>query len=253
MTFSQPTKWDEATGVAGQLTAELSLFIRKASDNMPRSLQSALGPSEIGEPCARKLAYAWLNWERTNESSDPLPSIMGTGAHAWMAEQFSKSPRYLVEHRIHLPGGISGSLDLYDLDLCTVVDWKFPGATAFKRYVKEGPSDIYRVQSHLYGYGLERAGQRPQHVAIAFLPRAGMLSGMKVWSEPYDRTVAERALERLEVVTNLVCDLNVEDQPENWNLIPSRPSAICTYCPWHLPMSNDLSKGCPGQQREGTK
>jgi hypothetical protein len=53
--------------------------------NAPRSLQVGLGPSEIGEPCARKLAQKIMHEPKTNEG-DPLPSVMGTAGHSWMED-----------------------------------------------------------------------------------------------------------------------------------------------------------------------
>jgi hypothetical protein len=39
-------------------------------------------------------------------------------------EALGDDGRYLIEHRVHLPGGITGSCDLYDRARGTVIDSK---------------------------------------------------------------------------------------------------------------------------------
>ncbi len=86
--------------LARQLTPELQNVIRHAAANAPRSLQSALGPSEVGLPCRRRLAYRLLDWldEKPNPDSDPLPSTMGTAYHAWLAEAFERANEAEAHH-----------------------------------------------------------------------------------------------------------------------------------------------------------
>ena len=54
----------------GQALAErVGGLIVDAANNAPRSLQKRIGPSEVGDPCERKLSYKLLDWP---EAAEPL-------------------------------------------------------------------------------------------------------------------------------------------------------------------------------------
>lgn len=238
--------------------SEIKQTIVAASNNSPRSVQRSIGPSEVGEPCARKLAYKLLGTARTNTSTDPLPSLVGTGAHAWLADMFTAEnarlgrQRWLVEQPLQC-GDVSGHGDLYDADTCKVIDHKFPGAGAMKKYRANGPSDVYRIQAHLYGLGHVNAGRRVDHVAILFFPRGGMLADAWLWQEPYDETVAQGALDRLFGIASAIdawTEITNGDTSATLAAIPGDPSPLCNWCPYMSYASNDLSSGCPGEATE---
>ena len=65
---------------ATALKHELSQVILWNEHNAPRSLQRAIGPSELGDPCDRKLAYRIAGIEPVN-FGDPWPAIVGTSIH----------------------------------------------------------------------------------------------------------------------------------------------------------------------------
>src|SRR6266705_6686901 len=118
-------------GIAGELATAVIERVKHAAANAPRSPQSAPGPSEIGTPCTRRLAYKTLDWEpKPNSDTDPWAATIGTSVHAWMAQAYEAENtrlgwyRYLTEQQVTLPGGISGSCDLYDTQARTVTDWK---------------------------------------------------------------------------------------------------------------------------------
>jgi hypothetical protein len=243
-----------------QLRAELSAVVIAGDQQRPRSMQTRLGPSGLGDPCTRRLAYGILEWPEANAASDPLPSIVGTGGHAQFAEFFERQQqtlpdgrtRYLIEQRVTPRQDIPGSADLFDRLHGCVIDWKFQGKTKLDDLRRHGPGLRYRVQSHTYGLGFENAGEHVQHVAVVGVPRGGFLSGTVVWTEPYDRQIALDALARKDKTLELIGALDVEDHPEKWALIPADPSSGCRYCPFFLPGSTDLSKGCPGHVPPGT-
>ncbi|MEI6680801.1 MAG: hypothetical protein WCL21_19490 [Mariniphaga sp.] len=110
-------------------------------------------------------------------------------------------------------------------------------------------SDQQRVQINLYGLGIENEfGEGSvEKVALAFYPLGGFLSGMHTIVEPYNRALAMDALERFGNIQQLAWGLDPEKNPDNWSTIPTSPTSNCIYCPWFLPNSTDLSKGCPGQ------
>jgi hypothetical protein len=205
----------------------------------PRSQQRELGPSEIGHPCMRKLAYGLMQVDRCNPSFDPLPAIIGTATHKWLesAAMYANTTlgrhRWQVEVRVNPAPWLSGSCDLYDADTATVVDYKVPGASRMKAY-KSGPSDQYRTQVHLYGKGFRNAGLPVETVAIMFIPRGGTLASSILWSEPYDESIANAALARRDQVACLLNDFQVEKTPERYEWF-SRSGPDCMFCPWFSP------------------
>lgn len=237
------------------LAEELRQVVRDGDRFAARSLQVALGPSEIGEPCARRLAYRMLDHKRHNETSDPWAAIIGTAVHGWLADAFTAAngrlgrTRWLVEQRLDIAPGLSGSCDLFDVDKLAVIDHKVVGVEPLKKYrtAKSDPSVLgaYRPQIHLYGLGWSRLGIPVREVALAFYPRGGLLSGLHVWSEPYNEQLALDALERSYNVLAVADALGCDRAPENFRQLPKNPGHRCTYCPWFRP-GPDTGDGCPG-------
>jgi hypothetical protein len=235
-----------------ELLATLTDIIRMTDANSPRSRQRALGPSEVGDPCARRLSYKLMEIEPVNTRSDPWAAIIGTAVHAWLADTFTAAntgldaPRWLVEQRVHPTDGLSGSCDLYDTWTGTVIDWKIVGR--LKEYKQAGPGPQYQAQAHLYGLGWSRAGHDVRQVALAFLPRNSWLGDAHLWVDDYDPTYARKALDRLGDIVTACGLLDVEDHPERHALIPPTPGPHCTWCPFFVPGSSDLGRGCPGPE-----
>jgi len=218
------------------LRAELIAMVKQRHENTPRHQQVELGPSEVGHPCMRKMAYGMTGAPECNPDYDPLPSIIGTATHTWMEsaarldnERLGRT-RWVMERRVEVTGGLSGSCDLFDLDTNTVIDYKFPGYTSFTKYLKD-PGLTYRNQVHLYGKGFENAGHIVNTVAIAFFPRAGTLSKLHLWKEPYDPQRVAAVLKRREQVIGLCDDLRVEVDPQRYQWIPATPDS-CVWCSW---------------------
>ena len=238
-------------GVAGTLATDVIDTVKAASRRAPRSLQVTVGPSELGTPCIRRLAYKLLAWPQPNADTDPWTAVIGTSVHAWMADAFTEEnrqlgqQRYLIEHRVFLPLRISGSCDLYDRDTGQVVDWKITSPANIQKYRKHGPGQQYRTQAHLYALGMQLAGEKPKDVAVCFLPRGGRIDGLHIWSEPYQPLIAVNAIKRYEATMLALGAIDPETDPARWGLFPTG-DAYCLYCPFHLPGSTDLSRGCPG-------
>ncbi len=215
----------------------------------PRHLQVELGPSEVGHPCMRKIAYGTMQADECNPQFDPLPSIIGTASHAWMHEAAEHAnrllgrTRWLAEQRVEVAPGLGGSCDLFDLDTGAVIDHKFPGANRFTMYKKK-MSTVYRNQVHLYGYGFEQAGHTVNTVSVALFPRGGMLRNMHLWTEPYSRSRAETVLEDRLKMLMLTNDLDVERNPERFRWIPASPDD-CRFCAWYSPTA-DSPLQCKG-------
>jgi hypothetical protein len=223
---------------------------RPSSDN--RSAQVHLGPSEIGTPCDRRLAMSLLRIPAVNTGGDGWAAFVGTCVHAGLAEMFmwadAGSGRYSVETPLEFPSVLvpRGTGDLLDRVLCVFVDHKAMGKWSLNKLRTQGPSLTYRVQVHTYAYGAKRRGEKIRHVAIIAWPREGStLDDLYVWTEPYDRTVAEKALKRVERIAR---DLPENCPPGEAALRAAQfdTAADCSYCPHHLSGSKDLKHGCSG-------
>lgn len=230
---------------------ELRDTVTFTAANAPRNLQVALGPSEIGEPCTRKLAYRLMDEPRVRPDNDLWASTIGVAVHAWLADAFTQANqrlgriRYLVEHRVEVRPGLTGSCDLYDADRATVIDHKVVNPTKLRHYRINGPSEQYQVQAHAYGMGYTRLGLPVEHVAVAFYPRSTDLSDLHIWSEPYNPDIVLAALAKHDILVELISALDVEHHISRYKQIPITPGDSCTYCPWLQP-GPDNGIGCPG-------
>lgn len=237
------------------IVADIKAMMYYAYDNHPRGLQVEAGPSEIGEPCARRLAYKIMGEPKLNRS-DPLPSIVGTAAHAWMESackmwnEMAGETVWITEAELPIAPGILGHTDAYHVPRRTVIDWKFPGTEPMRRYRNDGPSEVYRIQAHLYGYGWSQLGVPVDEVGIAFFSRGGNLEGkygLHFWSEPYDPQVAEKALKRYQTITELAVTLDVENNPERYRLFPDSADS-CHHCPQRVE-GVEIGRSCPGLEK----
>jgi hypothetical protein len=223
--------------------------ISYAASNAPRSLQKHIGPSQVGTPCTRQLAYRMAGVEESRNLNDPWPSIVGTAVHAWIADAMELDnqrriakglpPRWHLEQRVDVGFGLTGSCDCFDEETGAVLDWKILGNTQYAKYVKEGPSEEYRVQAHCYGLGYKRAGFDVKRVGIGFFGRAKTLNDLHIWSEPWDINIALKALKRMREVQE---SLGQGAQPLDFE---AKPGAVCFFCPFKRSADDDACKYCP--------
>lgn len=241
-------------GLATRIKKQLTEIILWANANSPRSLQQAIGPSELGTPCDRRIAYRLAGHPEINTRRDPWPAIVGTGVHTWLEDAVKlwdpDQQQYLTEQELDIDPLIVGHTDLYEFDAYTVIDYKTAGPDVMRRMVKEGPPAGYKIQTHMYGLGHVRAGRRVDNVALVFLPRAGWLSGMYVWTDRYRPHVAENAIARMYSIGNGLIQVDIANHPEVYDLIPATADH-CGYCPFyrHTGLIDDNvadQRGCPG-------
>lgn len=242
--------------MADQLVTDLITTVVDAARYSPRSRQASLGPSELGHPCARRLAYkvsgASVRWR----DADPWASIIGTATHTWLAAAFAaanlpmEQPRWLVEQRVFPSLDLGGNCDLYDLLTDAVIDHKIVGVTTLASAKRNGPTAQYRVQGHTYGLGWERIGRSPREIVIAYWPRNGQMSGLYLHREAYDRMIALNALDRLSSISAAASTLDLGSYPDRMSLIPSSPGDECRYCPYRSCAPND--GGCPDAPKKET-
>ena len=217
------------------LRHDLIRIIRRAETVRPRSMQSEIGPSQVGNPCDRSLAFVLAGGRAMpGQSHDPLPAIVGSAVHAWLEdaagvdntieEATQGAQRWVTERKLdisHPRFPISGSCDLFDLHTGTVIDWKVVGGAALRKAEHGGVSDTYRVQAHLYGLGYSQLGYEVNEVAICMVPRNGPLGKTLLFSEKWSSALASAALER-------AADL----RGTPWDSHDASPGEdVCRWCP----------------------
>ena len=230
------------------LHADIIQRIASHANSRPRALQTAIGCSSVGTVCDRKLGYMMLNTPkfRARDTSGWMATI-GTAVHTYLETVFQalSTDYYMTETPVtvkHKDVEIPGTVDLYNKQFRTVVDFKVVGTTSLNNARRGRISRQYAVQVQLYALGLQQAGYKVDKVAILFLPRNGELSESVYWETTYDPQMAQLAIDRLRNISIAVKhagvtaleDLAVEDGP-------------CTWCDYFNPAATELAKGCPGK------
>lgn len=226
--------------------------IRDFSASRPRTLQTAVGPSQLGSPCDHCLTAALVGWEKHDDEAW-LP-LIGTAVHALLLgdDYIGDDGRnegtpgawpsrwsggeWIIEHPVSV-GSIAGSdvvgtSDLFHVPSGTVIDLKVVGATTLNEAKRHGPSQTYRVQTQLYGRGFGNAGYAVKQVCIAYLPRNSMrLSDAHFDIRPYDESIAVAALERAQSLLHMakaIEAISVEARDDFIDHLPR--SAGCYDC-----------------------
>lgn len=225
----------------------------------PRSMQTRVGPSELGTPCQRQLAYKIAGApRRLPDNRPPWAPMQGTAVHGLMEEALQYHnrqlgyQRWVIEERLHMDDEISGSGDAFDLDTGTVVDWKHVGTTALREVKRKTiPNHLlvkqeYRIQGHVYGYGHERAGRDVRWIRLVFLARSHDFNDSAEWTEAYNPNIAINALDRYYATQDLIGTLDVANNPDMWGLVPAVPGKACTWCPFKRLGGPADGTGCPG-------
>jgi hypothetical protein len=202
----------------------------KADSARPRSLQTAIGVSQLGG-CRRQVWHKSRGDAETNETLR-LPAIMGTAIHTAI-EAALNIPGALIEHRVELDGLPPATIDFFDPAKGEVVDWK----TITLKNVAYFVTQQKRWQVQTYGYLMEKAGHQVNTVTLVGIPRDGTENDIVVYSEPYDPAVAEQALAWLADVTSR------EEAPS-----PERDAAsFCAkYCPFYGSVCQGIGKDMTG-------
>lgn len=213
-----------------------------------RSMQRVIGPSGLGTPCQSELAYRLMSPD-TREVERPQEQwrqFVGTAIHNKLDDAGQRQPegtlfpeRRVTVGVVHLPGRgpteISGTGDVgvvaEDDGSIVVVDYKTGGITSLKEMRKNGPPKVYKRQVHLYGRGYELLGYRVTHVAILRLPSAGEWRDRVWFSEPYDRSIAERTLERASALGRAIDEHGLDAVLD----VAGRVDHHCNRCPFALP------------------
>lgn len=232
---------------------------RNSSDN--RSAQRTLGPSEIGSPCDRQIAMKLLGVEPANPQEGWAPFV-GTAVHEELARMFqwangAQSGRYEVEMRLSFGNPLvpKGTGDLLDRVMMMFLDHKLMGRWSLDKLIQQGPSEVYRTQVHVYGYGAELAGEKVKEVAIIGWPRQeSSLDKLYVHVEKYDKRIALDALKRVQDIASSVSFRSGEIASNSF--VSGNPLEVaatfpagddCKWCPFHLKGDKQMRRGCPGK------
>lgn len=244
-----------------EVAMEMFGAIKDAIVNQPRSLQTRIGPSEIGTPCDRRLAFKIAGAKEINATAGNVAwkPYVGTCIHEALADIMAKHeiarfsadehavPRWHIEESVSVGeiGGveITGSTDAFDAHHGIVVDWKTTSVNQIRRnYAVKGPGNQYRVQAHLYGRGWQRAGHSVKHVMVIWLVRDGAFTDRHVFTEPYDEQIAIDALDRAQGIWSVIDALG----PEQAIPLFDKTDSYCQNCPFYRTGWNDDATGCSG-------
>lgn len=247
----------EAIPGADPLKHELTQIILWADEHSERSMQGPPGPSELGDPCDRKLGMKIAGLPKINMAMDPWAAIVGTSIHAWIEgavlayQRAGMGQDWLTEQTVQVDPMIYGHADLYQISRKRVVDVKSYGTTVHAKLKKGEVPPGYKPQVMLYGMGYENSGIPVEEVSLFFVPRAGWLSDAMVFTWPYDRAIAQAALDRMYGLAGRLIELDIMNQPQRWDDIQATPSGqSCAYCPFFRPTEpghGPDASGCPGR------
>lgn len=223
----------------------------------PRSQQREIGASEVGTPCTRKLA-ARLGQIPAVLEVQSWPAYVGTALHAAQEEmlaanntmwrEHNECTRWIVEQPVNCGEfgdgrQLKGHVDCYDKVTKGVIDWKFPSPSSVTAMRRKGISPAYQVQRHLYGRGMKRAGFEVEWVGLLAIPTSGTLDQAYWDAEPYDESIAEAALARIDGLARLIDRLGAETVAK----VSPVAEHYCAWCPWFSPVASaDGRFSCPG-------
>jgi hypothetical protein len=216
-----------------------------------RSHQKLVGPSGLGTPCPKKLAYLLAQAVAAPRPESQWRQTVGTAVHSWVEDKFIKYGRgkWLTERKVTVgelvtTNGttvIQGTADLFYIPKGTVVDVKVPGPQSIKDKRKDGPGQGYRVQGHLYGLGYQNEGYEVRAVAVAALPSAGEFRERLWMEEPFNPAIAEAALRRASKILQAIEDNGLE---HTLNRLPAVDD-FCRRCPFASPSPQKGRPTCP--------
>lgn len=223
--------------------------VNEYASNRPRSLQVEVGASSIGTSCQRQLGYKLLNTRKQSVEKDPgWMTQIGTAVHTYLENIFSTNDRYLTEQPVEIRYAdffIPGTVDLYDKQTNTVIDFKIVGEATLSKAKRKDISTQYQVQVSLYALGLKQAGHRVDNVAILFMPRNKELKDAVMWEQPFDPKIAEAYIQRYHSTRMLTSQLGVKALETMLTA-----NAPCMWCDWFNPDAATVAEGCKGTTKQ---
>ncbi|MET0417853.1 MAG: hypothetical protein ABW022_17735 [Actinoplanes sp.] len=232
----------------------------------PRTTQVALGPSELGTPCDQQIARKLVAGGVVPAAHEPAwAPFQGSAVHVAMDDvvdfwnvQLGRKRFLTVKDlgRLDIGPGVTGELDVYDVDNAMIIDWKHVGESALKELRAARKKDLplplhvsqeYRVQAHLYGLGMRRRGYEVKRVRLVLLARSWKYEDSEEWTEPYNEALALAALARYDRVKAQVDSLDIVAHPERIVQVKATVSGKCFWCPFRRYGKPASAAGCPGK------
>lgn len=171
--------------------------VRDFDDARPRSLQRAVGWSEVGG-CRAALGFR-LDGAFTTDDTDSWAAQRGTAIHEYLGPVLD-GPGVRIEVETTYRG-IPGHADIVEPD--SVIDIKTTSLANSKLWAGDH-SLLYpkRVQVHGYAAGLVDAGELPADCTVRLLivPVDGAFTDWWAYEEPFSRALADEGADRLEDV-----------------------------------------------------
>lgn len=205
--------------------ATVRQILENAENSSPRSLQWAIGPSEMGTNCLHCLAARLAGWDRMQEA--PLAPWIGTAVHAQHEHLFRSLPgnRWKPEYPVHtcnltMPDGrlmhIGGHIDLWDTQTHTTLDWKFVGESVYRAARHGEVSQEYRIQASLYGIGLANENHAPNTSEVIFFNRATgrTFDDVCALAWPFEEKPGRWAISRCQQILNVLRRFEYEGERE---------------------------------------
>lgn len=245
--------------------AEMRDALTRFEASRPRTVQTTLGPSELGTPCDRQIALKLAGVQR-RERDLPWAPMCGTAVHGLMEEVLRREnerlgrERWIIEQKVMLDDELSGHGDAFDTDWGMVVDWKYTGTTARRKASRtrvpneQLVSPDYRTQAHLYGLGHRNAGRNVRFVRLVLLARSHDYAESVEWTEEYREDIAIAAMTRFYAIRDRVTNLDGAKRPERLIRFDAAPGEACKWCPFRRPTPPGGAPvdatGCEGDTRD---
>lgn len=227
---------------AEALKRQMVKIVEWADRASPRSLQTEIGPSEICNPCDRRIGYRLAGVPAVNDSFDSWPATVGTAIHGWLeravrnwATAHGVAKDWLTEQALKIDDFAPAHCDLYHDGI--VIDHKTVNKDKITKIGLMGITACpeFETQVQLYGMAYEQAGYPVRKVALVFYPRSGWLRDTVVWMSDYDRRIADIAMDRMYAIAQQLLDLGVMTNPRQWGQVPAKASNLCGWCPMYSP------------------
>lgn len=206
--------------------------VRKAlqaqDEQRERSQQTAVGWSEVGG-CRSALGYT-LAGEWPSDQPDTWGAIRGTMLHeAILGARAAAHPHLLHEVPTEYRG-IPGHADEVDPDADEVTDLKTSKLANVLVWRRDPEALLQkRMQVHGYAAGLVDAGVLTESCRVRILaaPVDGTFDDWWEHVEPFDRSLADQAVQRLDDVRATVADGRADELPRDM------PYSWCeSWCEW---------------------
>jgi hypothetical protein len=203
----------------------------KADSARPRSLQTAIGVSQLGG-CRRQVWHKAKGDPETNPTLR-MAAVMGTAIHATI-EQALSGKNLMLEYRVEVDGFPPATIDCYDPETKTVTDFKTITLKNTAYFVTQQK----RWQVQVYAYLLTLKGFEVDWVQLIGIPRDGNESDWIEHTEPFDGLVAEQALAWLDDVV----DRDEAPAPER-----DAVSFCAKYCAFYGSACQGIGKDVTGE------